>query len=468
LNKLQRTLSKVVALAAVGVLATLAVGQPLHAQEGGWTAPELIFEGSGRVDYPALVTDPYGQVHAFWLFAEEEFGAPSARVIYYKRLDDPDWQPLDIFVINGNGTGLIGAASDRGLALLWEGGNWAEAGPSPDRTAKDWSTPINLQQAYQNGAMAAAPDGALWMAYGTTTGEIDVQRQDPQTGAWEAPKLVGDTANTNAAADWVKLAIGPDGTLHVVWSEFQLPNGWPPLGLYYAQSTDNGATWTGRRRLGDGGYNQPNVVAGPDSAVYLTWTGIAGVAGKYFQESHDGGVTWSDVTAILPSGTGGGSEGIVNLAIDSTGGLHIIYSNKGCVWYTARPVGQQWSEAECISSGAGPAQVLESPTMAIQLGNQLHVLFWTERRQLWHTSLTLDVPAEPVLPVPVRPTATPIPPTATTAPTETPTPLPDYGPGPTTQMVTGPGLFSVAAGVVPAVLLVLFVMLSRRRRTANR
>jgi len=463
-----RILSMLVSLLAVGLLATLTLGQPLAAQDGGWTGPELIFESSGRVDQPALVADVYGQVHGFWIFAEEEFGATGARTIYYSRLDQPDWQPLDIFVIGGNGTGLTAAASGSGLALLWDGGNWAAAGPSPDRTAKDWSAPVYLQQAYPNAAIAAGPDGVLWMAFGTTSGEIDVQRQDPVTGGWEEAKLVGDTANTNAAADWLRLAVGPDGTLHVVWSEFQLPNGWPPLGVYYSQSTDGGNTWTGRRRLGSGGYNQPNVVAGPNGAVYLTWTGIAGVAGKYFQESHDGGVTWSDPVAILPAGTGGGSEGPPNLAVDSAGGLHLIYSNLGCVWYVSRAPEQQWSEPECISAEAGPAQVLEFPTLTIRQGNELHVVFWLERRQLWHTTLALNVPAIAPLEIPIVPTATPVPPTATVAPTATATALPDYGPSPTTQMVTGPGLFSIAAGAVPVVVLVLLVLVGRRRGPAGR
>jgi hypothetical protein len=468
LKTMPRRVTQLGALLAVGLLTTLAVGQPLYAQEGGWTAPELVFEGSGRVDSPVVAADAYGQVHAFWVFSEEIFGAPASRLVYYTRLDDPDWQPLDIYVIDGNGLGLNGAVSGRGLALLWDGGTWAYGGPAPARTAKDWNSPVNMQLAYPNTTMAAAPDGALWMAFGTTTGEIDVQRQDPATGAWEAVKLVGDTANTNAAADWLRLAVGPDGTLHLVWSEYHLPNGWPPLGVYYAQSTDGGETWTDRRRLADGAANQPNIAVDENGAVYVTWTGVAGVGGKFFQESPDGGANWEDVVAILPRGSGGGSDGPPNVVIDSAGGLHMIFANLGCVWYVSRPVDQPWSEPVCISSEAGTSQSIEVPTMTIRLGNELHVLFWTDRRQIWHTSLTLDLPAATPMPLPVQPTTTPAPPTATAVITPTPTPLPDYGPPPTAQMVTGPGLFSIAAGVVPVALIMLLVLAGRRRSPAGR
>ena len=273
---------------------------------------------------------------------------------------------------------------------------------------------------------------------------------------------MGDTANTNAAPDYVQMAVAPDGTLHVVWAEFLLPSGWPPLGLYYAQSTDGGATWTRRRVAGDG-YNQPSVVLGPGSEVYLTWTGIAGEGGKYFEESLDGGRTWLDTVAVLPARTGGGSEGRPNLVVDSNGNLHMLYSNLGCAWYVARLVGS-WTDPECVSAGSADGDLLEAPTMAISLGHRLDVLYWTGRRQIWHTSLLLDSPAITPAAVPILPTPTVAPITATPAPTLTPTPLPDYGPLPTSADVTQPGMLSLAAGVAPVALLLLIALFRQRRR----
>jgi hypothetical protein len=461
-NKMLRTLARLAAGGALGLLTIWAGVRPLQAQDDGWTPLEMLYEG-GRVDFPVLVADPYGQVHAFWVESDSDFGRPGDNLVYYQRLDDANWLPLDIFIVGGNGAGLTGAASATGLGLLINGGDFAESGPSPEHTAKDWIEPVSVQEAYPNAALAADPDGALWMAFGTTTGEINVQRQDISTGRWSAPKLVGDTANTSAAADWMRMAFSEDGTMHVVWAEYQLPNGWPPIGLFYARSTDGGETWS-RRRLVGGGFNQPNVVTGPQGAVYVTWTGMAGVGGKYFQESLDNGQTWGDLEALLPEGSGG-SEGSPNLVVDSAGGLHVIYSNLGCVWYTHRAVGQSWSDAECISAEAGPVQVLEFPTMTISLGHELHVMFWTERRQIWHTSLRINAPELVPLPIPVFPTATPEPPTATPVPTATTTPLPDFGPAPTTSMVTGPGLFSIAAGAMPVLLLIAFVFIGRRWRS---
>jgi hypothetical protein len=456
------------ALALAGLAAVLTTGAPLQAQTGsGWTAPELIYEGRGSADQPVIIADAYGQVHGFWTAGDETLSAAGQALLYYARLDNEQRRSVDIFVIPATAQGVTARAWQNGLGVLWGGGNFAWSAHSPELTAQAWSAPTRLQQGYPHAGLATAPDGSLAMAFGATTGEVYVQWWEPERSQWGAPILVGDTANAGAAADYVSMAVGSDGTWHVTWSEYQLPNGWPPLGLYYAQSSNGGETWSARRRLASGNFNMPAVYAGPDNAVYLTWTGVAGTGGKYFQESVDGGQTWAEPVAVQPAGTGGGSEGQPNLLIDGGGGLHLFYSNAdGCAWHVRRTAGV-WGAPECISQDV-PATVLEYPAATISLGNELHVLFFADRRQIWHTQLTLDLPAETALPIPTLPTPTPIPPTATLAPTPTATPLPDFGPSPTGEMVTQPGVLAVVAGVAPVGVLMVLVLAARRRGARRR
>jgi hypothetical protein len=272
---------------------------------------------------------------------------------------------------------------------------------------------------------------------------------------------VAPAANVNGAPDAVRIAAGPDGSLHVVWSEYQLPGGWPPLGLYYARSTDGGQLWTAPLRFAGGEYNQPNVLTGPDGQVYLAWTGAAGTGGKYFQESLNGGNTWEPQVDILPRGSGGGSEGAPVLKLDSAGGIHMLFSNLGCVWHVSRSE-RSWSAPEC-ASGTLP-QDIEEPTLDIGLGNQAHVLYWTRNGQMWHTRRTLPAPALDAAPLPTQPapTATAVIPTVTPVPTATH--LPDFGPLPSASQPAEAGLWALAAGVAPALMLVLFVLVQRGRR----
>jgi hypothetical protein len=461
ISRLARTGSKV-SLAGLALAAGLAAFGPRQgpalAQGTGWSEPVLIFEADeGQIRVPALVADEYGQVHAFWGYQLGDVQGTS--YIYYTRLDQPDAQPVDI--LTAPGRGIIAAQGAGGLAVFWNGANYSLAGPSPDVSAKAWSHPDEIQRAYDTAGLATAPDGALWVIYGSQEANaVFVQRMDPERQTWESPALVANVSNSNSAPNALRLAVGPDGSLHAVWAEYKLPDGWPPLGLYYAQSVDGGLTWSLPRPFDGLNYNQPSVITGPNDRVFLAWVGAAGVGGKYFQESPDGGRSWEPVVDILPPATTGGSEGPPNLALDGVGGLHMVFSNAGCVWHVSRE-GETWSAPECVSTQ--PVQI-EEPAMAIGLGNQIHVLYWTQRQQLWYTARTLPIPAEEPALIPTEPPPTPtvVVPTATAVPTATP--LPDLGPMPEAGQAAEAGLWALAAGVAPVALLVVAILAQRGRR----
>ena len=452
------------ALSAIGLTAAAGnMWQPAQAQTDGWTQPRLVWEGRGAINAPSRVADVYGRVHAFWLFAADEQGDNPQMQVYYTRLDQPTWQPNDIFIGAVSSSSLKSTMSRGGLALLWSGNFFATSRVSVGASAQDWTGPTTNQSAYPEAGLAVAPDGAVWQIFGAAgTNGVYVQRLNPDTGFWEAARLVSDPVNGSAAPDGTRLAFSADGTLHAVWAEYQLPNGWPPVGLYYAQSKDGGQTWSGRHKIAGGNFNQPNVVAGPGQEVYVAWTGVAGAGLKYFEESLDGGRTWQNQVVVMNQPIGG-SEGAPNLAYDSAGNLHMVFSGNGCAWHTSRE-NNVWSAPECISAGVAANALIESPAMALGLGNQLHVLFWTDRRQLWYTTRVLAAAAVAALPTPtaVVPTATAISPTITPVPSQTP--LPDYGPSPRPEQATLPGWWALAAGVAPVIVLLLAVAGFRQRR----
>jgi len=454
----------VLALAAVGLsAASVTIWQPVQAQSNGWTQPQLIFEGRGAINAPSLVADDYGRVHAFWIFQADQQGAQPQQQIYYTRLDQPTWQVNDIFVSQGTAPSLKSAISRDGLNLLWGGSLFARTGLTPGASAQDWTGPDSLEPDYPEASLAVAPDGALWMIYGaSSTNELYVQRRNPGTHIWEPPHLLGDPINTGAAPDGTRLAFSADGTMHAVWAEYALPNGWPPIGLYYAQSTDGGQTWSGRHKLAGPNFNQPNVITGPGQAVYVAWTGVAGAGQKYFDESLDGGRTWQNQVVVMDQ-PGGGSEGSPDMAVDAAGNVHMVFSDNGCVWHTSL-VNNVWSAPECLSAGVAANAAIEVPAMALGLGNQLHVLFWTDRRQLWYTRLTLPIAGETPLATPTLPVPTATVPTVTASPSPSQTPLPDFGPPAGPQQAVAPGYWSLAAGVAPVVFLTLAVGVFRRAR----
>ncbi len=372
-------------------------------------------------------------------------------------------QPVDVYSYRGAVTSLRARAWAEGLLAIWGGNQYGQSGPAPELSARAWGNPQSMGPFYLQNGLTTAPDGTVWMAFSSPADKaIYVQQLDPQIGAWDVPKLVAYAITPNTAPDWTRLAFGADGTLHVTWAEYQLPDGFPPVGMYYAQSADGGDTWTTPREAGPAGANQPDVVAGPDEQVYLSWVGMAGMGGKYVRISSDGGLTWTDDIAVFPESTGGGSQGSVLMAPDSRGQLHAIVAHNGCIWHFFLE-GETFSSGECISESLPRETLKEFPAMSIGLGNQLHVLFWTDRRQLWHTTRTLDAPGfEPqVLPTAAPATATTAPPTVAVVPTGTP--LPDFGPPPDPGAAADAATLAIVAGVAPVVLFFLLVGLVRVR-----
>ena len=446
---------------ALSLSVLISLVRPAEAQSSDWTPPRLVFEAQGQVDWPTLIADEYGAVHGLWTYSTEQ-SSNSPNQVYYVRLDRPNWQPIDIITYRGARSGMTALNWAKGLLVTWTGSQYSQADLAPEVSARAWRGPYNLSTAFAQPGLAQAPDGSLWMAFGSQADKgIYVQRLDPDTDAWSTPSLVTFAVTPNTAPDWVRPAFAEDGTLHVTWAEYQLPEGFPPIGVFYARSGDAGATWTTPRQAAPRGANQPSISTGPDQRVYLSWVGMAGVGGKYVQVSSDGGATWSDDYVLFPP-PDGGSQGSIKIAVDSAGTPHAVFTYSGCIWHLWLE-GETWSAGECLTETLAPGQLKEFPAMAIGLGNQLHVLFWTDRQQIWYMTRQLDAPAvEPK----VLPTALPVTPTAV-VPTDTPVPtathLPDLGPAPAPGAVSQSATLSIVAGVLPVMLFFLIVGLVRVR-----
>lgn len=457
------SLSLLLLALAVGLAAALvAPGLPAQAQATGWTTPRLLFEAEGTTEWPTITADKYGQVHAFWSHT-----TPNAdlHTIYYARLDHANETPVDIMIVDRQVRSLRSAETGAGVMVMWNSEGYAVSnGPAPRLTARDWLGPFTVGPAQARGGLASGPDGSAWMIYGgRSSPTINIEQYDPVVGSWSEPRQVASTVNANAAPDWARVTVGADGVLHAVWVEYRLPDGWPPLGVYYSQSGDNGLTWSLPRTLAPRDSNNPNVVTGPNDEVYVTWVGSADRGGKFYQQSKDGGLTWDNVVTLLAPDGGGGSQGSPYVVTDSAGRMHVMVAHNNCLYYFTKDAADNWSPGECITSGMVGAQFKEFPYLAVAQGNKLYVLFWTNYKQIWVTMLDLDTPVIEALVAPTQAPALPTTarPTARVAPTATY--LPDLGEYPDPEATARSGSLAIWAGVAPVVLLFAATLMQRMR-----
>ena len=360
---------------------------------GPWSTAVVIYEGEeGSIHSPVLVTDQAGGLHAFW-WTEESLDEESAGLtlsIYYTRFDGDHWiDPVDIFEPSARNP--VAAVTPSGIInLLWHGSlnryQLARSTIAQEVSALEWTAATDLIEGNLHGFMAVDENGRLHALVPGREADGPIYQTSHDDGAtWSAPEMISRTQRSDTSTDWVRAAFDGTGGIHVVWTEFQLPNGWPPTGVYYSKSTDDGATWSAPFEIAGEGYDQISIATVGSHEIHVVWNGMAGVHGRYHRWSPDGGVTWSEVNVISDQGA---TSGPPQMVFDTGGKLHLITSFAGCARYSYWLAEvESWSELSCASSLESMASGwIEEPSLALTEGNKLHLLYWDNRERLWYLS----------------------------------------------------------------------------------
>ncbi len=374
---------------------------PTQAQSTPWSIPVRLYETNGAIHTPIVISDPSGVLHVFW----SEPSPDDPDVIMYTRWDGNFWSsPVDI--ISKNTARKPSAAVDNSgmIHLIWTGNhlNYSQANVYEAASARAWSEPLVLADSNITAHIISDHDGTLHIGYPGTDNQGPFYISSNDGGAtWSFPTNIAYTSRDDASADFVRLAVDDSGRIHAVWSEFKLPDGWPPLGVFYANSSDGGQTWSPSMEIAGEDYDQININSLGENEIYVAWNGMVGVGGKYYKYSKNGGRDWSGTTEIIPKGIGG-TSGFPQLVTDSSGELHFLSDFDSCAQYSSYS-DEHWSEPECISGNEAMASgYIEETALKITTGNQLHAVFWDDRKRLWHTWKHVNAPA---LPTEVIPTA---------------------------------------------------------------
>ena len=115
---------------------------------------------------------------------------------------------------------------------------------------------------------------------------------------WTAPVLVNDDGLAHAHQATPDFAVDPVyGTLYLVWEDRR--NSSPTESdIYFASSSDNGATWSTNVQVNDsssGAKSQPAIVAATDGTLHVVWKDSrpgSPTEKIFYASSSDGGDTW--------------------------------------------------------------------------------------------------------------------------------------------------------------------------------
>jgi hypothetical protein len=371
-----------------------------------WSQPRPIFTSAGHVHNPIAVADAAGTVHVFFV----EHGKESSRLFYLRR-DAGGWsEPIVVLAPTGRVEFPSAAIDPHGwMHVVYAGPSAAQleyrrvhVSRSTDPDA--WSRPQRLTDSgVFSSHVIATPDGALHLVYARRDGNVFYTHSADGGRTWASAVAVSAVDSDREAANGPDIAVDGRGRLHVVWTQFELPRGWPPARALYSRSVDGGHTWSPAREMAGANHGLITIAAhGPDE-VHAVWNATAQIGDRDHAWSGDGGEIWT-ASEHITTQIRGGWTGAATPVFDSAGALHLITSVDGPrsierIFHLTRS-GTQWSDPEFASDGTVADDSVEFPSVAISGGNHLHVVYEVDYRQIWYTDRTVDAPASPPAPIP--------------------------------------------------------------------
>lgn len=458
-----------------GILTSLVLICTAHAQAqelpGVWTKPTKIMDTAGTVAGSAfaVIGDRFGNLHLFFPHIVEEGLSPS---IDYTFWNGSTWStPLDIIVESTLASPQVVLDANDIAHLFWIGGGgriaYASAPIAQAGSARAWSASQTLDASLGQVAVATADKNTLYVAYpdrNVMSGMIKFMKSTNGGVNWTSSTELAQMSRSNLVPRDLQLAADDAGRLHMVWAEWELPDGAISVGVFYARSTDGGETWSAPYQLAEGHYGQVGVGALGQDQVHVSWRSGAGRDGTFHRLSQDGGLTWEPPDQYED---GGGFSGLPSFVEDAAGGLHFVLGNVNYAsWDGQRLSGYQNVVGDEVYGLA--TRSVERGTIGITSGNRIHVIFEVDFKSLWHTSKLLDIP--PLTPAPTRPLPSAglpvsIIPTATAQPEEarpstTALPLPATATSNSNWAHTPPPVAQIPSliGLLPAFILVVVMV----------
>ncbi|MEM7331071.1 MAG: exo-alpha-sialidase [Chloroflexota bacterium] len=456
-----------------------------------WSEPVSLISSQIYLLPGEVVAGADGRIHTFWSQSDdvvairrlEEVTTEVGPDIYYARLNGGQWgapRPILSSPI-GKADQLAAAADESGrLFVAWSSGKdggiyMSRSNADRASSATEWVDPILLPAPQTTGSWPdILVDGTtIYVAYTIPLNEdrgIYLTKSTDGGNNWSDPALVFD----GELEEWQqvgrpRLARTLDGQLHITWTR-DVPTSNSTLALVYANSDDDGQTWTAPEVITEETVVWSDIVGIGTRTVHRAWQALSdNRVLLWHQVSFDNGRTWGQPVRVSNPAMDSGPAVLV-LGVNQT--PHLLQ--------LAQTVEAELFLLEWFWDGADwvPSEELElSETMigadnlaAVRLSdNQLGVLYGTLildpettdiEDNIIYTSRVLDETAVEATPLPTL--------TPTAPPTATPTVEPTIAPTATVDLNPTPGAGGgnnnqgnspngILVGVLPAVAIVSVV-----------
>lgn len=316
----------------------------LRSAAGDWSPINVVPNSNVYVGIPDASTDLSGTLHVVWR---------TSSIQYAEKPLTGSWSmPIAISDLGSSNDPDIETGIDGSLHVMWGQGTYRERTP-----AGTWLNETTVFPGVQNlGSVdiAVADDGTVHAVIGdANTNDIYYASRAPG-GTWTAPLNV----SSNPTASSVPLVDSDaNGDVHIVWKDVGGPDNYDTF--YTARISGTWTPVTNISNVSGESYRQRMAVA-PDGAVHVVWneTG-AGVAGCYYTGKPSSGA-WTTPEHVAY----GGCE----IAVAESGDVHWLWPEDNTLHHRWRTPSSPWSsymvhtvsDLSYISMSAGPGHSLHA------------------------------------------------------------------------------------------------------------
>lgn len=312
--------------------------------DGGATfsTPLKISTDSGISSFPQIALDASGNIDVIW-----NDNSPGYTAVFFSRSTDGGAtfsSPTNISAPAGGFLNQIRSEIAVDLNGNINVGWFASGGNIVFTRSSDggasFSAPVTVGTGIVSPAVVVDHTGnvlLLWEAAVSGHNPFDVFFTRSADGGvtFSSPK---DISNLPDGSAYEQIAVAPDGTIDVVWNSncqnagaFTCPAG-PSSAVWFAQSKDNGTTFSSPANLSNGtgaGISTVKMAIESTGKIDVLWPGgVSTTVNGFLTSSSDGGATFSTPRQVI---TGFANQ----LAVDSTGNISVSANDPANV-YVAR------------------------------------------------------------------------------------------------------------------------------------
>ena len=284
---------------------TVPAPENLLPEESSWETPQQISSSEIKLENPNFIGDSKGNFHLFWI--QDDFSSPSG--IYYSGWNGSSWTQPSLIIKTPAAEIIrnpsVAVSSNGILYLTWSGGTSGEIYFSQAIAEKaynsfEWAKPQALPSKMNssNFPRIIIHQSNLNILFAVTANEARglYLLESPDLGnTWTEPVQVFD----GILGEWgyvgeSDLTIENHGSLHSIWTGYQLPEKQKNQGLFYSHAKDAKNSWLEPIKISDNEILWSRIISGNNSILHILWVEILdGEAILKHQFSQDSGISWS-------------------------------------------------------------------------------------------------------------------------------------------------------------------------------